>query len=267
MARPLAPLISAPSPAPEHELLLSSEPKRAVWVDMGVAILFVVAADRLTLTLLFTVVALADLSAGLSQPALQRALFLPMLMTRTITVLFVVLAVLHHRGQSLRAIGLAASRIGIDILCGAGAVGAAFVAILICQYSLLAVWPELFEEMEENAQRIMSAVPRLHNLGLIGVALAVAVYEEVLFRGFLMPRLRRATNSWTAAVVSSSTVFVALHALDQKPAALLPIAILSLTFSLVGVWRLSIIPAIVGHFMFNAGSFLVLSFLAGDTWN
>ena len=83
------------------------------------------------------------------------------------------------------------------------------------------------------------------------MAATVGVYEELLFRGFLMTRLRRGTGSWTVAVLISTSIFTALHAPDQMPVALVPIAILSLVFSMVTVWRRSLIPAVVAHTLFD----------------
>ena len=94
----------------------------------------------------------------------------------------------------------------------------------------------------------------------------IGVYEELVFRGFLMTRLRRATGSWTAAVVLSTLVFTGLHALDQLPVALVAITILSLVFSVVTILRRSIIPAIVGHALFDLSQLLILHAQAGDTW-
>ena len=116
------------------------------------------------------------------------------------------------------------------------------------------------------AERIIQMVPRLRPLGFAGVALVISIYEELLFRGFLMTRLRRGTGSWTLAVVLSTAVFTALHAFDQTASALVAVTILSLVFSGVTIWRRSIIPAIVAHALFDLSQFLLLNLQAGDSW-
>ena len=69
----------------------------------------------------------------------------------------------------------------------------------------------------EKAQAALAMVPRLHPLGYVGVAAMVGIYEEIVFRGFLMTRLRRATGSWFVAVLASTALFTSLHAFDQTP--------------------------------------------------
>jgi membrane protease YdiL (CAAX protease family) len=82
-----------------------------------------------------------------------------------------------------------------------------------------------------------------------------------------MPRLRRATGSWVLAVALSTVPFAMLHLLDQQAIAIGPIAILSIVFSVVTIMRRSIVPAIIGHTLFNLSQFLALVYQAGNTWN
>ena len=81
-----------------------------------------------------------------------------------------------------------------------------------------------------------------------------------------MTRLRRTTGSWTLAVLISTAVFTGLHAIEQTLPALLLITILSLVFSVVTIWRKSIIPAVVAHALFDFSQFLLMSLTAGDSW-
>ncbi len=127
-------------------------------------------------------------------------------------------------------------------------------------------WPDLTDQMMENARRIVDMVPKLHPLGFAAVAVMIGVYEELLFRGFLMTRLRRASGSWVVAVMISTAIFTALHALDQTPAALVPITILSVVFSVATIWRRSIVPAIIAHTLWNFCQFLYLYAAPEDVW-
>ena len=81
-----------------------------------------------------------------------------------------------------------------------------------------------------------------------------------------MTRLRRGLGSWTAAVVLSTTVFTLLHAVDQTPAALMPVAILSVVFSITTIWRRSLVPAIIAHWLFNLANLIGLYYMAGESW-
>jgi len=94
----------------------------------------------------------------------------------------------------------------------------------------------------------------------------IGIYEELVFRGFLMTRLRRGTGSWAVAVALSTVIFTSLHAFDQTHSALVVVAILSLVFSLATIWRRSIIPAIIAHALFDLSQLLLLYVQAGDSW-
>ena len=81
-----------------------------------------------------------------------------------------------------------------------------------------------------------------------------------------MTRLRRLTGGWTWAAIVSSIVFIVPHLVEQKAIALVPIGILAAVFCLVTIWRRSIVPAIVGHWLVNWSQILGLSFVNGDAW-
>lgn len=196
----------------------------------------------------------------------ERALIFPMLFLRAAMVVVIVWLVLRNRSQSWPAVGVTAQRIWQNLAFGVAAVMVAAILSFTWQLMLMAFWPKLLQQMIENAEIIMAMIPKQHPLVLGLLAMVVALYEELLFRGFLLPRLRRATNSWVLAVLLSTAVFTLLHSIDQMPAAMVPITILSLVFCVITIWRRSIIPAIFGHFLFDFAQFLYLYLAAGDSW-
>ena len=117
-----------------------------------------------------------------------------------------------------------------------------------------------------NVGCFIPPIVKFYPLGFTGLAILIGFYEELAFRGFLMTRLRRATGSWTIAVLVSTAIFTALHAIEQTWPALIAITVLSLIFSLVTIWRRSIMPAILGHALFDLFQFLFLQFQMGDSW-
>jgi len=268
LARPVAQFdaVSAPAGEDRGEFLVLTSARVTVWVDIAAVTVFVVGLDVLASLVASVVAASIGWPADTSENALQRALFLPLIAFRTVIVVVGVMALLRHRGQSTRSIGLAPPGLAMDILLGIGGMTVAYILIFVWQMMMLLVWQDFWNEMEENAGRIMSVVPKLHPLAFLPVSLAVGVYEEVLFRGFLMTRLRRAFGSWIVAVLITTALFTFLHSFTQTKAVLMPITILSLVFSVTTIWRRSIVPAIVGHFLFDWCAFLYLHFQAGDTW-
>ncbi len=207
-----------------------------------------------------------DGDMGLPGPEALRGILLPILGIRATAATALVLLVLRCRRQSLATIGVVWRSWGLNLGIGGCSTVVAYLLIMMTMALIWLVSPELIEQAENNAGRLLELIPRLSPLGFVAMSVIVGVYEELLFRGFLMTRLRRATHSWTVAVLISTAIFTALHAMDQEAIALVAVAILSLVFSVVTIWRRSIIPAIVGHALFDLSQLIGLMWQAGDTW-
>ena len=72
-----------------------------------------------------------------------------------------------------------------------------------------------------------------------------------LIRGFLLTRLRRALGRWWPAVLISSILFALPHMETQVAVMTFPLFLIAVTWSLITIWRKSLIPAIIGHILFN----------------
>lgn len=95
---------------------------------------------------------------------------------------------------------------------------------------------------------------------LLVMALVMApVSEELLFRGILLPVLRRRIGVWPA-VILSSLVFAALH---QHTPSLAGLFIVSVACSLAAIVSGSVVTAIWLHVLFNAGNTLLALTLTG----
>ncbi len=273
LARPIStspteatgPALSDPLAASDTMLLQRMRRGEAVR-DLLIMVVLLLGTDLFVGHIAELIWAMGGRGDGADTGDFERTMLFPMLFLRAAMVVLVVWLMLRHRGQSWRAVGVGAHRLWLSLLCGVGAVVVAALLSFAWQLMLMAFWPKLLEQMYENAKIIMTMIPKHHPLSLGLLSIAVATYEELLFRGFLLPRMRRVTNSWVLAALLSTVVFTALHALDQKPAAMVPIAILSLVFCSVTIWRRSIVPAIFGHFLFDFAQFLFLYMAAGDSW-
>lgn len=271
---PVARPLRLPDPprqrATAHHMLLHDSSRFSTWVDIGVVV------GMLMLFSLSVELALwkfATAPIGGDSKALEtvesdvaRVLLVPTLVVRAIIVMLILLVVIGRRRQTSASIGLERSRLGTNVLLGVATTGVAALLAAVTMMCLYWFWPGLGRQMQENAERIMTMVPRLHPIMFALVAITVGVYEELLFRGFLMTRLRRGLGSWTASVVISTAVFTSLHGMDQTPAALVLITVLSLVFSAVTIWRRSIVPAIVAHALWDFSQFVYLYYVAGDLW-
>ena len=268
---------------PVNEFLLPTSTAGAAWVDIARLVVFLIVLELLAGAVMGIIVdgtiepdEGAPLSSSTSEgaaegaaatdPELARALLLPTLAFRMVASIGIVALILRHRGQSARSIGLGRGSLPLDFLIGIGATVVLYGLVALTMSLLWLVWPDLPDQMEENAQRLLEMVPNVQPRGFVVVAATVGLYEELVFRGFLMTRLRRGTGSWTVGVLISTAAFTALHAVDQTTAALVSVSILSVVFSLVTIWRRSIVPAIVAHALFDLSQFLLLYWTAGDSW-
>ncbi len=253
-AKPIKPQVQ-----PALALRLESISVGAAWLDLFVMVLALVLFDFLASALILTQQgAVAPLSDEQAAQRLQAVL--PYVIGgRALVVVFVIAVVSRLRGLGCRSVGCTVPHFGKNCFVGVAALGVAWSLIAVCQLLLVALVPGYLEETTKNVEKISEILPKLPMLGFLMLSLFVGTYEELLFRGFLLPRLRRATGSWIAAVVISTAVFVALHLSTQTKAIIVPLSILSITFCLTTIWRRSLVPAIVGHALFDLIQFLIIS--------
>ena len=261
MARPVEwPVVAEASPAsPWH---LGSLSRLGALVDvliLGVAlVVFELASSFVLLGLVEVSTGVRAAAPDLEDAALLRRLLVPTLVVRAVGAALAIGLILRLRRQSRASVGLVGLGSVLNGAIGVGAVVVSFGLIAAFMLSMSLVWPEVAAQGEENARKLHELIPHLGPLGFAGLALLIGLYEELVFRGFLMTRLRRATGSWTLAVIISTCVFTALHAQEQTPLALVSVTILSLLFSLLTIWRRSIAPAIVAHALFDYAQFIIL---------
>lgn len=251
-------------------LLLADETRRAVWADIGLFVICLIVVESLMVGALKAFVlprlGVPEDSVEPLPDSVRQTLLLPTITLRAAGLITSVLVISRYRRQSVRSVGLRTSKIAVDVPLGLAAVVVAYGLIALTMFTLWWVWPDVSREMEENARRIMGFVPRLKPWQFLPFAGLIGVYEELVFRGFLMPRVRRALGGWTWAVLITTFLFTGLHAIEQTRAALVIVLVLSLLFSGLTVWRRSIVPAVVAHAVFDLSQFLLLSWAAGEDW-
>jgi membrane protease YdiL (CAAX protease family) len=267
LARPVA---WTPAPYNAFEIHLMGESRSAAWGDI-LLFLFLFVPLGIGGEILMAKVhhewsgAAADTDAG-SDLRAKKTLLIPSLVWRAALAVTVIGCIVRRRGGSARSVGVTSRNLPLDFLIAIGTALTAGLVISIVMLTLSFLFPAFYAQLQNNGQRIMDQVPRISPAMIALVTLLVGLWEELVFRGFLMPRLRRATGSWATATLLSTAVFAALHLIDQVPAALVLVTIMSLMLSLVTIWRRSIVPAVVAHALFDFGMFLQLYYLAGDRW-
>lgn len=157
------------------------------------------------------------------------------------TVVMTQLGLRTRTGQSIP------TEIGIGL--GAGVVLWAGVLAVVLLTALLLAAAGGFENLPNEAPKMVLWMGSLPVLLRLMVSLSAGVVEEVFFRGFLMPR---------AGFVTSNVLFVLAHLSYEQPFMLLGVALLSVGFSYLTIWRGNIWPAIAAHFLFDAIQLLIL---------
>lgn len=266
VARPIPIAAGGVSGQTNDELLLPGSTRSAAWKDIGSLVVILLSFEVCASLAVARIAGIGALPVTTPQTTIDRLMLVPMLLVRAAGVVATIAVILRHRNQSFRSIGLARKGVWINLLLGLATLAVAYALIFAWQLSMLELWPQFGNRMAQNAERILEYVPRLQPRGFACFSLLVGSYEEMLFRGFLLVRFRRATNSWVVAVGLSTLLFAGPHMPFQEWVALAPITILSLVFSVVTIWRRSIVPAIVGHWLFDLSQFLGLYYWLGDSW-
>ncbi|MCP4591208.1 MAG: CPBP family intramembrane metalloprotease [bacterium] len=168
------------------------------------------------------------------------------------------------RGLTLKSLGLDLTGVEVNIPLGFAVAAVTFAVFLLGVGLAYAVWPGAAEDLANNPKNIQERLPRLGIGGLAGLTAFVGLWEEITFRGFILPRLRRATGTWTLAVLLSSIIFAAPHLAMQSAALLIPLFMIGALWSVVTIWRRSLVPVIVAHFLFNFAQMLYMTQLSPE---
>jgi uncharacterized protein len=163
---------------------------------------------------------------------------------------------IHH--QPLAALGLSSTRMGRDLLAGAGLGLALFLVTVIvvapALYALISVVTG--DPVTPPTQPILPDEPSARQIALAGFAAVVAapVAEEIFFRGFLFGALRSRLRFPLAAGLSAA-VFGAFHVIPL----LIPVMFF-VGFGLAYVYerRGSLFASIAAHSAFNVVGYMLI---------
>jgi membrane protease YdiL (CAAX protease family) len=151
-------------------------------------------------------------------------------------------------GKPAHELGWSAAALG-----GAYAVMFGSMAVVLVA---LAVFPALQQDLK-NRLDFAQKMP-LNDLAAAALLLIpVAIHEEVLFRGLLLPYLRRLTNHWTLAVIFGTLLFAVLH-LPQGVLGVAQIACVGAVFAVIFIRTQRLLPVIVAHYAFDFCQLLLM---------
>ncbi|MDH3254736.1 MAG: CPBP family intramembrane metalloprotease [Acidobacteriota bacterium] len=141
--------------------------------------------------------------------------------------------------------GLRARRVDVELGIGVVAGLVAWMAVITTMVLTgLGLWALGGRDLlPESAPPLVPWLAGLPLLLRLGVSVSAGFAEEVFFRGFLQPR---------AGVLLSTVLFVLAHLSYEQPFMLLGVALLSLIFGALVLWRQSVWAAISAHATFDA---------------
>jgi membrane protease YdiL (CAAX protease family) len=138
-----------------------------------------------------------------------------------------------------------------------GEVGIAAAIVFVALgpiYALSAASRQLFPPAPEEFEMFAELIPTGGGslvLGLLAVAVAKPLAEELLFRGLVLGALARWLGP-ASAVGGSAVIFALVHG---SPWMVAPIVLLGACLGLVVWWTGSLTPAWIGHGLFNLVAF------------
>lgn len=180
--------------------------------------------------------------------------------TATFGVAVGALAIILHRWRGLpfAAMGIRSESVNLDLLIGFGTFVACLVTRMAIGIVLATLSEDVLKSMEETGERLQMAFPKMPIGRAFAIATLVGIYEETVFRGFVLPRMKRLVGSWWLAILVSSVIFALLHAY-QGPAGMAMVFMLAIVLGIVFVWRQSLLPCIVAHSVTDFVSLVLLS--------
>lgn len=193
----------------------------------------------------------------------ERDISIPSTLVLGTAMIVLCVSLLRQMKLPLSSIGLSTHRLASNILLGVGG----FVGLLILLIIILSIVTMLFPSTmtqlerhgEETTQAIREVIPRTSIRVMLPFLTFVAFWEELVFRGFLLTRLKVLLKSWWLVVPVGSLLFGLGHFYEGGLLGILKTAILGMIFGLLFAWRKSLVPAIVFHLIWNSFALLTMN--------
>ena len=245
-ARPISSVALATPPAPLRPLDLSPLRFRDAVLDLGLVL-----AVALVVPFGFQLGALVMVGE-------DEASFPPvelLIATKWFDVLLVtVLAAyfVYRNGVRPAAFGLQLDRFSLQVLWSLPTLAAVYVAMfgtVVVISTMVILIPGLEQDLLHRT-KFLEALPIQDFVATVLLLIPVAIHEELLFRGLLIPYLRRVGGSWTVAILISTAIFAILH-ITQGWLGVLQIFGVGAVFGIFFVLSRSLTAVIIAHFLFN----------------
>lgn len=170
--------------------------------------------------------------------------------------------VLRHRFRPA-SFGLRRDQLGLQALWGVGALAGMYIALFATSILVVAIFV-MFPAFEGELARRVEFVDTMpvHNLPATLILLvAVALHEELLFRGLLIPYLRRVLGGWWSAGLISALIFAALHVPHQGLLGGAQIFSIGVILAFFFILSRSLLAVTIAHLLFDLFQFQLMRIL------
>jgi len=172
-------------------------------------------------------------------------------------VILAVALVLFWDRQPWRTVGLHFKNLAGEIPSAAIALAVIYTLQMAFAFVIANYFPDQMKGIEKQRVEVLQMFPKISPVFLVIFTLFVGLYEELLFRGFLLTRLVKVTRSLGFALVLSSVLFALAHASYQDPLAVMQIFIVAMVLGGLFIIRRSLISPILVHAMFDFVSLMM----------
>jgi membrane protease YdiL (CAAX protease family) len=159
--------------------------------------------------------------------------------------------------------GLRVDRLGPQAAWGLAPLGcmyAAFYTASLLVVAVLAMTSGLEGEYHRRVE-FAEALPVESLVSTLILLVAVAIHEEILFRGLLLPYLRRLLGSWWWAGLASALLFAALHVPGQGLLAGVQVFSIAIVLTVFFILSRSLLAVTAAHLLFNFFQFQLIRML------
>lgn len=158
----------------------------------------------------------------------------------------------------LAAFGLTGERpLLADVVLGVGIAAGILAANALLLLTFSKLQPQAFAEASEARESSIEALAAVPLPLALGTSLFAGVYEELVFRGFFLGRLRAALPERTAIVVLLQAFVFAIGHGWQGPIGVVQSFVVGLLFGALAAWR-GVRVGIAAHATIDAASFVLL---------
>ena len=186
--------------------------------------------------------------------------FYLMLFLSGLFVTLVTFLILFFDRQPLACVGLHFKKVKGDIFWAFSALGSIYIVQLFIVMVLNLLWPQWLRQIQKEQINTIKMFPDISIYYMILFTLFIGFYEEFIFRGFLITRLKVIFKNIWFALFISSVIFGLIH-FYEGAFAMFQIFTVAIVLGTVFILRKSLIAPILIHWSFNLITFLLRYFM------